>query len=58
MDKARFITDKIQGKGGSETLILTDKETGVQYLYFRYGAGGGMTVLVDENGRPILNKNI
>ena len=58
MDKERFITDKIQSKMGSVTIILTDNESGVQYLYFRYASGGGMTVLVDEDGKPILNKNI
>lgn len=34
--------------------ILVDKETRVQYLYRGAGYGGGMTVLVDSDGKPLL----
>lgn len=37
---------------GSGTKILEDKETGISYLY-HYGEGGaGLTVLLDEDGKP------
>lgn len=37
------------------TQILTDKETGVQYLvYCPMGGAAGMTVLIDQNGKPLL----
>lgn len=32
--------------------LITDKETGVQYL-----ASGGITVLVDRDGKPLIDKN-
>ena len=38
--------------GGSE--IWVDTQTGVQYLYHASGYSGGMTVLVDAEGKPLL----
>lgn len=34
---------------------LVDTVTGVQYLYM---GGGGGTVLVDENGKPLIIKEL
>lgn len=34
--------------------IIVDTETGVNYLYMN---DCGITVLVDENGKPIVTKN-
>lgn len=34
--------------------ILVDTETKVQYLYITNGHAGGMSVLVDAEGKPIL----
>ena len=36
--------------------ILVDKETGVNYLYVQSGYSGGLTVLLDENGKPVITK--
>ncbi|APX72020.1 DUF6440 family protein [Companilactobacillus allii] len=36
--------------------IITDKTTGVQYISDITGMGSGMTVLVDKDGKPLLNK--
>lgn len=38
------------------TRIIVDKETGVQYLFALSGCGyaGGMTLLVDRDGKPLL----
>ena len=37
--------------------ILLDTATGVQYLQTNNGgAGGGITVLVDRDGKPLLGK--
>ena len=38
--------------------ILVDKVTGVNYLFIKAGYGGGLTPLLDENGKPIVTKNI
>jgi len=34
--------------------ILVDRETGVQYLLSTYGQAGGLTMLVDKDGKPLL----
>ncbi len=34
--------------------IWVDKETGVQYLYHSAGYSGGMTPLLNAEGKPII----
>ena len=34
--------------------IWADTQTGVQYLYHTCGSSGGLTVLVDAEGKPLL----
>ncbi|HAO5798592.1 TPA: hypothetical protein IP908_002379 [Listeria monocytogenes] len=34
--------------------IWVDKETGVQYVYHLAGYAGGMTPLLDVDGKPLL----
>ncbi|EAC4827857.1 hypothetical protein AF120_13425 [Listeria monocytogenes] len=34
--------------------IWVDKETGVQYVYHLYGYAGGMSPLLDADGKPLL----
>ena len=41
------------GDGGS-TYIIVDRKTGVNYLAFKSGDGVGLTVLVDEFGKPVV----
>lgn len=36
------------------TVILVDKETGVMYLYVESGQRGGLTAMVDEDGKPLI----
>ncbi len=36
--------------------ILVDNETGVHYLYMQYGYGGGITPLLDAEGKPIVKQ--
>ena len=38
------------------TYIIIDNETGVQYLYVQHEYGGGLTVLVDADGKPMLKE--
>lgn len=35
--------------------ILVDKETGVHYLFSWTGYVGGITPLLDQNGKPIVS---
>ena len=34
--------------------VLVDRETGVNYLWHASGNAGGMTPLLDREGRPII----
>ncbi len=48
----RFVKTYTQGKlNGVE--IWVDKKTGVNYMFSFSGYAGGLTVLVDAEGRPI-----
>ena len=38
--------------------ILTDKKTGVQYLFYKSGFTGGLTPLLDSDGKPQIRKSI
>lgn len=48
----RFVKAYSQDMGGIE--ILVDKETGVNYLFRSSGYSGGMTVLLDKEGKPVI----
>ena len=51
----------IQEKEGvsfmTDALVIVDKETGVNYLFVCRGYGGGLTPLLDANGKPIITKD-
>lgn len=40
---------------GSSIEIWVDKETGVNYIYRRDGYSGGLTVLLDADGKPVVS---
>ena len=42
------------GFTGPYTMILVDKETGVNYLYVGNGHGGGLTPLLKSDGTPVV----
>ncbi len=48
----RFEKTYTQGVGSIE--IWVDKETGVNYLYRSSGYGGGLTPLLDRDGKPVI----
>ena len=51
----RFVVVHKQSDGLSvQTKILVDTATGVAYLWHRDGYGGGLTVLVDKDGKPVI----
>ena len=39
-----------------QIMILVDKETGVNYLWVKSGYAGGLTPLLEADGRPIITK--
>lgn len=36
--------------------ILVDKETGVNYLFVQSGYAGGLTPLLDADGKPVITR--
>ncbi len=37
-------------------MILVDKETGVNYLFVQSGYAGGLTPLLDAEGKPVITR--
>ena len=37
------------------TEIWVDKETGVNYIYHAAGYAGGLTPLLDRDGKPVIS---
>ena len=48
--------EKIYSQGKMNvTEIWVDKETGVNYLYHISGYAGGLTPLLDREGKPVIS---
>lgn len=52
----RFEEVYTQGKM-KVTKVLRDNETGVLYMLHQEGYGAGLTVMVDKDGKPLVDKN-
>ena len=52
----RFIKTVVDTGGFSDSRmeIYVDRQTGVNYLFASYGNAGGLTVMVDREGKPIV----
>lgn len=47
--------EKVYSQGTlTATEIWVDKETGVNYMYHRDGYAGGLTVMLDRDGKPVI----
>lgn len=47
--------EKVYSQGTiTATEIWVDKETGVNYMYHRDGYAGGLTVMLDRDGKPVV----
>ena len=54
MSEKRF--EKVYSQGVIDVMeIWVDKETGVNYLYHAAGYSGGMTPLLDREGKPVIS---
>lgn len=42
--------------GSGKKYIIRDNETGVNYLYVQNGYSGGLTPLLDADGKPYVTK--
>lgn len=53
MAKDRF--EKVYSQGALNVMeIWVDKETGVNYVFHASGYAGGMTPLLDKEGKPVI----
>ena len=52
----RFIKTVVDNGGFNDAYmaIYVDRQTGVNYLFTQSGYAGGLTVLVDRDGKPIV----
>ncbi len=46
--------ERVYKQGAGSIEIWVDKETGVNYLYHQSGYAGGLTVLLDKDGKPVV----
>lgn len=52
--KDRF--EKIYSQGALNVMeIWVDRETGVHYVFHQSGYAGGMTPLLDKDGKPVIS---
>ena len=57
MPKKEERFEKIYSQGTVNVIeIWVDRETGVNYIYRQSGYSGGMTVLLDSVGKPVITK--
>lgn len=55
MKNERFTEVYTQGKLKA-TQVLRDNETGVLYMFHQLGYSGGLTVMVDQDGKPLVDE--
>lgn len=49
--------EKVYSQGVVDVVeIWVDKETGVNYVFRASGYAGGMSVLLDSEGKPVITK--
>lgn len=54
MAEKRF--EKVYSQGTLTTAeVYVDKETGVNYLFMTSGYAGGLTPLLDRDGKPVIS---
>ena len=48
--------EKVYSQGALSTIeIWVDKETGVNYIFRQSGNAGGLTPLLDRDGKPVIS---
>lgn len=54
MSEKRF--EKVYSQGAIDVMeVWIDKQTGVNYLFLQSGYAGGLTPLLDREGKPIIS---
>lgn len=53
MSEKRF--EKVYAQGAIDVMeVWIDKQTGVNYLFLQSGYAGGLTPLLDREGKPVI----
>lgn len=55
-DHDRFIRTYTQSSFAAVVEIWVDRETGVNYIFRRDGYAGGLTPLLDADGKPVVSR--
>lgn len=54
-DEKRFVVTYKQGSfSGPNVKILVDRKTGINYMWTESGYAGGLTVLLNRDGTPVI----
>jgi len=43
---------------GENVIIIQDMKTGVEYMYVQSGYSGGLTPLLDREGKPVVSSTL
>lgn len=43
---------------GENVIIIQDMKTGVEYMYVQSGYSGGLTPLLDREGKPVISSTL
>lgn len=54
----RFEVTPTKADGGVSFDVVTDRQTGVQYVLASNYIGSSLTVLVDKDGKPLMKSTI
>ena len=54
----RFVvkSKETAGLGTEERFVLVDRETGVNYLWYKRGYAGGLAPLLNRDGTPVVTE--
>ena len=54
IENDRFAVQYRQSTMTTDTVVLVDRETGVNYLFYQQASAGGMTPLLNRDGTPLI----
>lgn len=55
-DRFEVAYKETKSAGLEKRIIYVDKKTGVNYLFVRNGYSGGLTPLLEADGKPVITK--
>lgn len=55
-ERFKVVYREVTGLVDEAKVVLIDLKTGVNYLFVQSGYAGGLTPLLDENGKPVISE--